>query len=69
MKRTNKVEINLNQSSQEYDLNKISTGCAPYLNEVSKMEQKISKRKLSEIKIEEIKDIVKQIFKNDNKKN
>ena len=64
MKCTNKRELNLNQSSPiEYNLNKISTGCAPCLNEALKIERQINNRSLSEIKINEIKEIVRSIFK------
>ena len=61
MKRTNKIENNLNEPS--FDLNKSSTGCAPCLNEALKIDRQISNRVLSEIKIEEIKKIVRSIFK------
>jgi len=64
MKRTNKRELNLNQSSPiEKNLNKISTGCAPCLNESLKIERQINNRSLNEIKIKEIKEIVRSIFK------
>jgi len=63
MKRTNKRNLNLNQSSQEYNLNKFSTGCAPCLNEVLKIDRQINGRSLNEIKINEIKSIVRSIFK------
>ena len=63
MTRTNKVEINLNQSSQEYDLNKSTKGCAPCLEEASRIDRQINNRILNEIKIEEIKKIVRSIFK------
>jgi len=62
MKRTNKRNLNLNRSSQEYDLNKLSTGCAPCLNEALKIERKVNGRLLNEIKINEIKTIVRSIF-------
>ena len=62
MKRTNKREFSLNQSSQTYDLNKSSTGCAPCLNEALKIDRKINGRSLNEIKINEIKSIVRSIF-------
>ena len=63
MKRTNKSEFNLDQSSPKaYDLNKISTGCAPCLNEALKIERKVNGRSLNEIKINEIKTIVQSIF-------
>ena len=56
MRRTIKKEVNLN---------KLKTGCSPCISEVKKMEQKISFRKVSEIKIEEVKVIVSSIFKKD----
>ena len=64
MKRTNKRELNLDQSSlKEYDLNKISVGCAPCLTEALKIERQMNGRSLNEIKINEIKTIVRSIFK------
>jgi hypothetical protein len=45
------------------NLNKLKTGCSPCLNEVKKMQQKISNREISDIKIEEIKKIVSSLFK------
>ena len=54
MKRTNKKVLNLN---------KLKTGCSPCLNEARKMQQKLSNREVSEIKIEEIKKIVSSLFK------
>ena len=56
MRRTIKKEINLN---------KLRSGCAPCMSEAKKMEQKISNRKISEIKIEEVRTIVSSIFKKD----
>ena len=56
MRRTIKKEINLN---------KLKTGCSPCMSEAKKMEQKISKREISAIKIEEVKSIVSSIFKKD----
>ena len=53
MRRTNKKEINLN---------KLNTGCSPCMKEAKKMEQKILNRVVSEIKIEEIKNIVSSMF-------
>ena len=64
MKRANKKEFNLNQSSQEYNLNKSPIGCAPCLKEVKKIEKQINKRSLNEVKINEIKKIVNSIFEN-----
>jgi len=60
MKRTNKIENNLNEPS--FDLNKSSTGCAPCLSEALKIDRQINKRPLNEIKINEIKKIVRSIF-------
>ena len=54
MRRATKKEVNLN---------KLKTGCSPCMNEAKKMEQKISNRKISEIRINEIKDIVSSMFK------
>ena len=56
MRRTIKKEINLN---------KFNAGCSPCMSEAIKMEQKISNRKVSEIKIEEVKTIVSSMFKKD----
>ncbi len=54
MRRTIKKEINLN---------KLKTGCSPCMTEAKKMEQRISNRDISEIKIEEVKSIVSSMFK------
>ena len=63
MKRTNRRELYLDQSSPKvYDLNKISTGCAPCLKEALKIDRQIKDKPLNEIKIEEIKRIVRSIF-------
>ena len=63
MQRTNKKELNLNQSSlKEKNLNKLSTGCAPCLNKALKIERQVNGRSLNEIKINEIKEIVSSIF-------
>ena len=56
MRWTNKKDLNLN---------KLKTGCSPCLNEAKKMQQKISNREVSEIKIQEIKKIVSSLFKKD----
>jgi len=55
MKRTNKIELNLN---------KISSGCAPCSSETLKTERQVNERSLNEIKIDKIKKIVSSIFKN-----
>ena len=63
MKRTNKRELYLNESSpKEYNLNKSPTGCAPCLKEALKIDRQINGRSLNEIKINEIKTIVRSIF-------
>jgi|TARA_Y100000590_G_scaffold393332_1_gene471557 hypothetical protein len=62
MKRTTKKKLNLSKPSL-LDLNKSSTGCAPCLNEALKIERKINKKSLHDIKINEIKEIVNSIFK------
>ena len=50
---------------KEINLNRLKTGCSPCKEEVKIMEQKISNRKISEIRLEEIKDIVSSMFKKD----
>ena len=47
---------------KDLDLNKSSIGCAPCINEALKIEKKIDGRSLSDIKIEEIKEIVNSLF-------
>lgn len=74
MERTKKRELSFDHKSslKEDDLNKLSRGCAPCLGEAIKIDQQINKRSLNEIKIDEIKNIVRSIFKglnNDTKKN
>ena len=61
MKRTNRREIHLNNPS--FDLNNSSTGCAPCLREALKIDRQINGKSLNEIKINEIKSIVRSIFK------
>ena len=46
-------------------LNMLKTGCSPCISEAKKMKQKILNRKVSEIKIEEVKSIVSSMFKKD----
>ncbi|MDA8618691.1 hypothetical protein N9L17_02290 [Candidatus Pelagibacter bacterium] len=48
---------------KDKNLSSLKTGCSPCMNEVKKMKRKIAKRDLSEIKIQEIKNIVSSIFK------
>ena len=57
MRRTNKKNINLNE---------LKTGCSPCMSEAKKMELKISSRKISEIKIEEVKSIISSMFNEKN---
>ena len=54
MRRTIKKDLNLNR---------LKTGCSPCLNKAKKMQQKIANRTLSEIKIQEIKNIISTLFK------
>jgi len=61
MKHTYKRELNLNKPS--FDLNKSLYGCAPCLEEALKIDRKVNGRSLNEIKINEIKTIVRSIFK------
>ena len=65
MKRTNKKELYLDQSSlKEYDLNKFLNSCAPCLKEALKIDRQINRQSLNEIKIDKIKTIVRSIFEN-----
>ena len=50
---------------KDLNLNKLNTGCSPCSNEARKMQQKLANRKVSEIKIKEIKKIVSSLFKKD----
>ena len=52
-------------TKKEFNLNKLKTGCSPCMSEAKKREQKISTRKVSQIKIEEVKVIVSSMFKKD----
>ena len=64
MRRTNKKEFKINQDPpKEFDLDKVPTGSAPCLKEALKIERQINKRSLNEIKINEIKAIVRSIYK------
>jgi len=47
---------------KEYNLNRLKTGCSHCMNEARIMKQKISDRNISELKIEEIKNIVSSMF-------
>ena len=51
-------------TNKKVNLNKLKTGCSPCLKEAEKMQQLIGKRKISEIKINEIKKIVSSLFSN-----
>ena len=50
-------------AKKEINLNKLKTGCSPCMEEARLMEQKISNRNISKIKLKEIKDIVSSMFK------
>ena len=52
-------------TKKDLNLNKLKTGCSPCLNEAKKMQQKISNREVSKIKIQEIKKIVSSLFRKD----
>ena len=56
MRRAVKKEVNLSQ---------LKTGCSPCIKEAKNMKQKISNRKISELKIEEVKTIISSMFKKD----
>ena len=64
MKRTNRRELYLNHQSslKEYNLNKSSTGCVPCVKEALKIDRQVNGRSFNEIKINEIKTIVRSIF-------
>ena len=47
---------------KKHNLNKLKTGCLPCMNEAKIMKQKISNKNISELKIEEIKNIVSSMF-------
>ena len=50
-------------AKKDLNLSKLKTSCSPCLNEAKKMQKKIANRSLSEIKIQEIKNIVSSLFK------
>ena len=52
-------------AKKDLNLSKLKTSCSPCLNEEKKMQQKISDKEISEMKIEEIKKIVSSLFKKD----
>jgi hypothetical protein len=56
MRRTKKIDINLN---------KLKTGCSPCLNQAKLMQNEFIKRKPSEIESLEFKKIVSSLFKKD----
>ena len=64
MKRTDKRKFDL--KNPLINLNKSSSGCAPCLNEALKIDRQIGKRSLNEMKINEIKKIVRSIFQSSN---
>jgi hypothetical protein len=52
-------------TKKDLNLKELKTGCSPCLNEAIKMQQLISNRDISKIKIQEIKKIVSSLFKKD----
>ena len=56
MRRTIKKDLNFN---------KLKTGCSPCLSEARKMQQKLSDRYITKIKIDEINKVVSSLFKKD----
>tara|TARA_B100000029_G_C17098124_1_gene786875 strand:- start:444 stop:650 length:207 start_codon:yes stop_codon:yes gene_type:complete len=64
MKHTNKRKLDLN--IPPFDLNKSSAGCVPCHKEALKIDRKINGRSLNEIKINQIKVIVRSIFEGSN---
>ena len=49
-------------TSKDINLSNLKTGCSPCKAEAKKIEQKIGKRQVSEIKIDEIRKIVNSLF-------
>ena len=49
-------------TKKDVNLNSLKTSCSPCLNEANKIKLQIGKRKVSEIKIDEIKKIVSSLF-------
>ena len=58
----NRVDNFRNYSPKVDELNKYSVGCVPCKSNAMKIKRKINGRKLSELKIDEIKKIVQSIF-------
>ena len=52
-------------TKKNINLNKLKTGCSPCMRETKIMEQKISKRNISDMKYQEFKKIVSSLFKKD----
>ena len=48
---------------KDLNLNKLKTGCSPCFKEAKKMQQKLSDKEISKVKIQEIKKIVSSLFK------
>ena len=56
------MEVNVKQEKKfisEVDLNKSSKACSPCIMECKKIDQRINKRKISEIKTKEVPHILK----------
>jgi len=65
MKPTYKRELNLYKSSLDHQS---SVGCGPCFKEALKIDKQINGRSLNDIKIDEIKKIVRSIFETSNDK-
>ena len=50
-------------AKKSLNLNKLQKGCSPCIEQAYKMQRKIANREISKIKIEEIKNIVSSLFK------
>ena len=60
--------MNKRATKKEVNLNTLKTGCSLCLEEVKKIERQIGNRNVSEIKIQEIKNIVSSLFQGKNQK-
>ena len=51
--------------TKKINLNKLKKGCSPCMKQAKLMEYRISNRNISEIKTDELKNIVSSLFKKD----
>lgn len=49
-------------TKNKINLNLLKSGCSPCLDQAKKIENKIGKRNISEIKIDEVKKIISSLF-------